>query len=240
MELTLRSSLITLQHQLNRLIRILPACAITIFAYFITTASMSTPAYYRLFGGDPTAGAFGFQVFIPVFAALIFIVFPVIVNKFILKQSISEIGITIPKNKLHTSILTLLALLYTVPVFIYLSQQGSFQDYYKFGPTSPLFFIGMQLLLFPLYYFAEETFFRGFLFLTLWQRVGWHSYWISDILFTLAHIGKPPLEILVSIPASILFNYITLRSRSMLPSFIVHTCLGILVFSIINFHSVRW
>jgi len=171
---------------------------------------------------------------------VLFVALPLLVNKIILKQPISEIGLQIPKNKDRTVVLTILALAYSVPVFVYLTQHNSFQHYYRFGPTSPIFFISVQFFLFPVYYFAEEVFFRGFVFLTLLKRVGWHSFWISDVLFTMAHIGKPPLEILVSIPASILFNYITLRSRSILPSFFVHTCLGILVFTIINIDAVNW
>lgn len=240
MELTLRNSIASAQHWLNKLISLLPACGITIFSYFITIGSMSTASFYRYFSGDPSPKNIGFLLFIPFVAALLFVTLPLLVNKFVLNQAMSAMGLQIPKNKWRTTGLTILALAYSVPVFVYLSQLHSFQSYYRIGAISPLFFIGVQLSIFPLYYFAEEVFFRGFVFLTLWERVGWHSFWISDLLFTFAHIGKPPLEIMVSIPASILFNYITLRSRSVLPSFCVHYTLGMMVFTIINIHNVTW
>ena len=94
------------------------------------------------------------------------------------------------------------------------------------------------MVLFPFYYIGEECFFRGFLFLGLWRRVRWHSFWITDVLFTLAHIGKPGLEILLCIPASIIFNCLTLFTRSIVPAVIVHTIMGIMLSILVTFQLV--
>ena len=84
----------------------------------------------------------------------------------------------------------------------------------------------VQCIFLPLYYFSEEFFFRGFLFLLLWKKVRWHSFWITDILFAAAHILKPGLEILLCIPASVIFNVLTLYSRSIVPALMVHLIVG--------------
>jgi len=70
-----------------------------------------------------------------------------------------------------------------LPWIIFFAHQTEFKGYSFGTPTLPKYILILGVL-FPLYYIGEEFFFRGFLFLGLWKRVGWHSFWITDIIFT--------------------------------------------------------
>ncbi|MEE8402731.1 MAG: CPBP family intramembrane glutamic endopeptidase, partial [Candidatus Hydrothermarchaeaceae archaeon] len=45
---------------------------------------------------------------------------------------------------------------------------------------------------------------------------------LHAIPYMLVHIGKPPLEVPYSFFAGLLFGYLALKTRSILPSFLVH------------------
>jgi membrane protease YdiL (CAAX protease family) len=64
--------------------------------------------------------------------------------------------------------------------------------------------------------------------------VKWHSFWITDVLFTFSHLGKPGMEILLCIPASVVFNCLTLGTRSFFPAAVVHFVLGTVLFLVVN------
>lgn len=166
-----------------------------------------------------------------------FFIFPCLSNKFIFSQHPKNIGLCVPKWNWLTLFSILLALLLLIPWIIYFGHRTEFKGYAHGHPT--LFkFLLTQLLTCPIFYFAEEFFFRGFVFLNLWKKVRWHSFWITDIFFTLSHIGKPGLEILMCIPASIVFNFLTLQSKSILPATFVHTMLGIVLNFMATFYLV--
>jgi len=81
---------------------------------------------------------------------------------------------------------------------------------------------------YTLYYIGFEYHFRGFMLLGLEQRIG---PWVANILqagiVTLAHLGKPSLELAVAFPASLLFGWIVLRTRSIWYVVAIHAAVGI-------------
>ena len=101
------------------------------------------------------------------------------------------------------------------------------------GNTGFIKFILVQLLILPPYYFCEEFFFRGFMFMGLWKKINWHSFWVTDIIFFYSHLGKPPLELIFALPVGIVLNYITLRTKSVYPAIIVHCIAGIFLNSLV-------
>lgn len=162
---------------------------------------------------------------------------PAIVNKFVYKGTLKDLGFVFPEKKYRAVFLIIIGLSILLPYIIFFAQQTEFKGYSLGSPSLPKFTLMMGIL-FPIYYVGEEFFFRGFLFLGLWKRVGWHSFWITDIIFTLSHIGKPLPEILLCIPASVVFNFLTLFSRSIVPAVVVHSILGITLSGLVTYKLV--
>lgn len=161
----------------------------------------------------------------------------ILFNRWVRRESLKDIGIAWPKNKVFTIILMLLALSFLIPFMIYFAKQNAFQDYSMRQMSVPSFIV-ITAVLFPIYYIGEECFMRGFLFLGLWKRVGWHSFWITDVLFTLFHLGKPIPEVLLCIPASVIFNFLTLFTRSVVPAIIVHSIMGATLSTLVTYHLI--
>jgi membrane protease YdiL (CAAX protease family) len=206
------------------------------FLYF----QYQLPLVYTYYFGHAFHLKQGFTfVFFIGYVLLCLFVLPAATAAFIYKEKLRDIGLRFPENKKMTVFLILLALLLLMPEMIYFSKQKQFQVYYSYGDMHLFKFILIQLILIPVYYFAEEFFFRGFLFVTLWRKVKWHSFWITEVLFTLAHLGKPSLEVLLSIPVSIILNTLVLNSRSIYPAMLVHYSMGTLLNVLVNYNLFR-
>ena len=70
--------------------------------------------------------------------------------------------------------------------------------------------------------FVLELFFRGFLLFGLSRKFGKWSIVMQDIPYALLHIGKPILEVPYSAVVGIILGSINYRSKSFLPSFLLH------------------
>jgi membrane protease YdiL (CAAX protease family) len=191
--------------------------------------------YEKLFG----KGTFHFLdysslVLLDIYNALFYLVIPALFAVFILREPLSELGLKPPANLKRAAIFTILALVVLVPYICQFAHLTNFQKFYSMHDSSFTKLIVVNVFINPFYYFSEEFFFRGFLFLYLWKKVGWHSFWITDVFFTLSHLFKPGLEILLCIPASIVFNCLTLATRSFYPAFIVHYTLGVVLLLMVN------
>jgi membrane protease YdiL (CAAX protease family) len=81
---------------------------------------------------------------------------------------------------------------------------------------------------YTLYYIGFEYHFRGFLLLGLEERIG---PWVANVLqagiVLLVHVGKPSVELAAAFPASILFGWIVLRTRSIWYVVAIHAVVGI-------------
>ena len=222
---------------LNPAYRILQSANILIllslvFIYF----SFNTVNIYSKYIGTFDTNTITSCSFLGMYSFLCYFIFPVITAKFFFREKIKDIGLTFPKNVKLAVFLSILALLILLPFMVYFTSLKDFQHYYSLNKMSSLKIIFLQVSLFPVYYFAEEFFFRGFLFLGLWKRVRWHSFWITDVIFTAAHITKPGLEILLCIPANIVLNFLSLYTKSVYPPFIVHCIMGITLSVLVNFY----
>lgn len=167
-------------------------------------------------------------------ALLISFAIPAFYSKLVCKTNLTHLGLIAPKMTFNTLLLTGMAFLFFIPSVYLLLMHSSMKTFYTLKHTNAyelMVLIGLT----PLYYFTEEFFFRGFLFLSLWQRLKWHSFWITDIIFTLSHIGKPGLEILFCIPASVAFNALTLYTKSIYPAILVHSSIGIFCILFANY-----
>jgi membrane protease YdiL (CAAX protease family) len=210
------------------------SAALILFALYFLYLAINTNVYYTTYFGVFDANQAPSLVFFILFSALILFILPAIVSKVILKDKLRSLGLALPKGKMKTVLLIIGALIILAPSIYLLTEQSQFKHYYTLKHATIQQVITMSLL-FPCYYISEEFFFRGFLFLGLWKRIGWHSFWITEIIFAVSHLNKPGMEILLCIPASVVFNCITLYTRSIFPAFIVHTTLGILILVLVNY-----
>ena len=67
-----------------------------------------------------------------------------------------------------------------------------------------------------------ELLFRGLLVLAVSERLGPWAIVVSAVPYALAHLGKPPEEVVFSLVAGLAFGWAALRARSILPSFASH------------------
>lgn len=212
--------------------------ALLVFTFvIILIEDRSIAVFNYFFGSFVKISIFDFS-FYTLYSLATFFILPFFVGKMIFRLNWAELCLDLPKNKKTAILLTLSAILILIPWIILFAKLPQFQGYtYKACGIIPFIFI--HFILFPIYYFGEEFFFRGFLFILFWKKVKWHSFWITDVLFTLSHIGKPFFEILMCIPVSIILNYLTLKTRSIYPAMIVHLFQGILLSMLVSYHYLK-
>jgi len=126
--------------------------------------------------------------------------------------------------------ITVLTGLFILSVLVLASLLPQFQNYYitKLPATDGwrAFFI---IVVFGLYLFAWEFFFRGFLLFSLVPRFGVYAIVIHAVLFTGMHITKPPLELALSLPGGLLLECVAYRCNSFLPSFLIHWTMNVIL-----------
>tara|TARA_Y100000310_G_C20572276_1_gene758664 strand:- start:316 stop:948 length:633 start_codon:yes stop_codon:yes gene_type:complete len=126
------------------------------------------------------------------------------------------------KDKTILSLVALIAVMYGA------SALPQFESYYTaFTPTKNIWFHSIVVL--GSFYFAEEFFFRGFLLFGLKERFGEFAVVLQAVPFALFHIGKPPLEAVISIFAGMVFGHIAYKSESFIPTFLIHWLMGLAI-----------
>jgi hypothetical protein len=68
---------------------------------------------------------------------------------------------------------------------------------------------------------AAETYYRGLLCVSV-RELGPKAAFISPVLYALHHVGKPPVELLLSGPTDVLFGLVDYDADSILPSVVAH------------------
>ncbi|MFC7234381.1 CPBP family intramembrane glutamic endopeptidase [Halosegnis marinus] len=68
---------------------------------------------------------------------------------------------------------------------------------------------------------AAETYYRGLLCVGV-REVGRKAAFISPVIYAFHHLGKPPIELLLSGPTDVLFGLVDYESDSILPSVVAH------------------
>jgi membrane protease YdiL (CAAX protease family) len=112
-----------------------------------------------------------------------------------------------------------------------LAQLDEFRQYYSLGvfqhreASAVVEFVVRQ----GIYMFSWEFIFRGFMLFGLKERFGSLAIWIQAIPFAIMHLGKPELETLSTIFGGAAFGYIDLESRSVLPSFLIHWAIYVMM-----------
>jgi membrane protease YdiL (CAAX protease family) len=132
-----------------------------------------------------------------------------------------EVGLSLNLGMSIKYALAILALAF--PVMLYASTLPEFRAYYPLWRSSTLsdflFFEGAVLFILM---FNTEFFFRGFFLFSLEKKLGNVAILLHAIPYAIVHVGKPWPEVPYSFFAGLVFGYIALRTRSILPSFLTH------------------
>ncbi len=154
---------------------------------------------------------------------LFFFVFPVLALS-LQKVPLTEVGLTSRNWKTslrYAGIMVVLAF----PLMVYGSSLEEFRSYYPIWQPARenvyyllLLWVAMFILMFVL-----EFFFRGFLLFRLENAFGRvPAIVIQAVPYGFIHLGKPGLEVLYSFFVGLVFGYVALKTRSVLPSFLAH------------------
>jgi hypothetical protein len=68
---------------------------------------------------------------------------------------------------------------------------------------------------------AAETYYRGLLCVGV-RDIGRKAAFISPVVYAFHHLGKPPIELVLSGPTDVLFGLVDYESDSILPSVVAH------------------
>lgn len=167
------------------------------------------------------------------FALIGMLLLPLLVIRKFFKEDLREYGFRLPEDYRETLILVFLAIVLFLPLLFFFGGEDSFQGYYSAVAELTLGkFLVVGVLASLIYYVAEEFLFRGFLFWGLWQRAGYHSFWINGVIFASLHLTKPFAEVVFAFFASLIFCFLSLKTKSFLSAAAVHFAIA-LIFNIL-------
>ena len=131
-----------------------------------------------------------------------------------------ELGFRVDRRALRD---TLALAAFVFPFYLVGASLPSIRAYYPMWETSTALgeFLphALQQLLVVV---AAETYYRGLLCVGVSDEFGAKSVFISPIVYALHHVGKPPIELLLSGPTDVLFGAVDYHSQSILPSIVAH------------------
>jgi membrane protease YdiL (CAAX protease family) len=220
------------------------AMLLVCIAVQIVTLAMCMPSFYNayiephLIQHSSLATLIYYLIFSTVFNFFCFFALPFLIGSTVFNLQMADMGLKSPKINKQNIIIICVSLFLLIILGYILSRQPSVRIFYSRGllPLDLLAFSLLNLIALPIFYFAEEFFFRGMLFLTLWRLIGWHSYWVADIIFTLAHTYKPLPEMALSLVAGIILTYMTYKTKSIYPALLSHGSLGVMLNVLIYFN----
>ena len=184
----------------------------------ISTAVLVLNRYYRLNIGFPQATALIYYLVIPLVAGSLFF-----------WEKPWHYGIRVGRWK-SSIVLTAVCLAAMAPILYEGGNMPEFRAYYRMDAID----WSHLLLNKALYMFAWEFLFRGYMLFGLERSIGRSAIFVQAIPFVLLHLGKPFLETLLCIPGGFVLGYVAYRTRSVLPCFIIHFGMYLMVVFFVN------
>ncbi len=154
---------------------------------------------------------------------------PMSIHKFYFKRNLREIGLSRKDFMSHLPTYLGLFALMVIPIFI-AAQMPSFQNTYPFISEVKSDF--SKFLVWEVAYvsqfFALESFFRGYLLMTLEKAVGAaNAIGIMVIPYAMIHFHKPPAETFGAIVAGIALGYLALKYKTWMGGAVLHSLVAI-------------
>ncbi|MFB6191785.1 MAG: CPBP family intramembrane glutamic endopeptidase [Haloarculaceae archaeon] len=115
---------------------------------------------------------------------------------------------------------TVLLAAFVLPFYVVGSSLPSVRAFYPmwWGPETAYLPHAVQQFLVVV---AAETYYRGLLCVGL-RDLGRKAALVSPVAYAFHHLGKPPIELLLSAPTDVLFGLVDYESDSILPSVVAH------------------
>jgi hypothetical protein len=134
-------------------------------------------------------------------------------------KSPAELGWRVDRRALRN---TVVLAAFVLPFYLVGSSLPSIRAYYPmWGTTADLGaflpYAAKQLVVVV----AAETYYRGLLCVGV-REIGLKSALISPVVYAFHHLGKPPIELMLSGPTDVLFGVVDYDARSILPSVVAH------------------
>ena len=184
-------------------------------------AVVSLAVIYGLFNFNQTH-RFGDEYYLINIAALFWL--PMLLIFLVFREDPSNFGFAtgdLKRGYREAAILFVIVL----PLFFIAARMPDFQRYYPIDKSALLSiqdFIRFELV-FGVYMFCWEFFFRGFMLFGLQRVIGSvGSVLVQAVAFGIMHIGKERPEVIASFGAGIILGILALRAKSFFPCFILH------------------
>ncbi len=163
---------------------------------------------------------------------LFYFITPILLIKFILKERLTEYGLTI-----HLSWESyrpyLLMLIIMAPIVIYFSGTQSFLAGYPFYTIQHTEQLYPNFAIWQFFYFLQfialEFLFRGFLLHGTKGKFGFYAIFVMMIPYCMIHFGKPLAEAIGAIVAGIVLGIMSLKTRSIWPGVMLHYGIAIMM-----------
>ena len=168
-------------------------------------------------------------------AFVLFFGFGLIFTKFVLKQKLTIVGLNFNKPKL-SGIFCLIGLPIAIICGLTTVLDSGMTSTYpliNFMVYNNFWQISLYFISYVLYYIGWEYLFRGILFFSSEKKCGaLSSILITTLISALIHtsiggFGKPMIETLSAIPAGLIFGFIAYKTRSIFPSLVLHSAVGL-------------
>jgi hypothetical protein len=157
-----------------------------------------------------------------------FFVMPAIVVKLVLRERLSDYGLSPAGFLKHAWIYALFFCVVLVAVVV-VSHEESFRTYYPFyrNASRSWYDFWAWELLYAAQFFSLEFFFRGFWLKAAKQAMGSHAIYAMVVPYCMIHFGKPFPETLAAILAGIVLGTLALRTRSIWSGFLIHVSVAL-------------
>jgi membrane protease YdiL (CAAX protease family) len=172
----------------------------------VSTLVLVLRRYYPLNIDFPQATALIYYLLVPLAAGLL-----------LFRHKPWQYGIRIGRWR-SSIVLIVVCLAAMAPILYEASTMPEFRSYYRIDAVD----WSDLLLNTALLMFAWEFLFRGYMLFGLEESIGKSAIFVQTIPFVLLHLGKPFLETLLCIPGGFILGYVAYRTRSVLPCFIIH------------------
>lgn len=159
-------------------------------------------------------------------AALLWL--PMLFIFFVIRQEPTSFGFGLGDPKRGYKLAAVLFVL-LLPILIYASRRPDFQSYYpidRSATNSLADFLRFELI-YGMYLFCWEFFFRGFMLFGIARWIGVWSVFIQAIAFGIMHLTKVPAEAAASFAAGIILGVMALKSKSFMPCFVLHWAVAV-------------
>lgn len=209
------------------IIAIAAAICLTLCNYYSTGRNSNvvfkwyTENFQYFFGPDTLHR----QVFWGIAVTLCYFIIPVLVVKLVLRDKLSNYGIT-TKGLFKGIKIYLLLYGIMLPLVVFFSFNEHFQDTYPFYKAQDGQFAMQRFLIWELVYFMQflgvEFFFRGFVLHGFKKQMGILSIAAMMLPYVMIHFGKPMPETFGSIIAGFVLGWLSYKSNNIFPGMLLH------------------